>query len=204
MRCVARAENTQAAAPEQARKMLSGMNMKAPLTELNRYRHVGLLLLRLGMGAIFIVHGVTKFLGGSEVLATVGSVASVVGINSGHVFFGAVAATLEALGGLLLMLGLFTRLAAIAIGLVLLGAFVAHAANGDALDVWLHPLKAFTVMVALVFTGPGRYSLDAYMTDREALERSEPGSDVVRGRREPAWATREGAAETGRREASRV
>lgn len=183
--------------------MLTLWFMKAPFTELNRYRHVGLLLLRLGMGAIFIAHGVTKFLGGSETLAAVGSVMSSFGIDGGHVFFGAVAATFEALGGLLLMLGLFTRLAAIGIGLVLIGAFVSHTVAGDPLSVWLHPLKAFTVMVALFFTGPGRYSLDALMTDRETLERAEPGSDVVRGRREPTWATREGPAEGGQRGAGR-
>lgn len=169
--------------------------MKAPLIFLNRYRHVGLLLLRLGMGAIFIVHGVSKLLGGGEALTGVGSAVGNVGIESGHYFFGLLAALFEAGGGLLLMLGLFTRLAAVAITLVLVGAFVHHAASGDPLDVWLHPLKAFTVMVAIFFTGPGRYSVDAYMTDQETLERSEPPSDVLRGRREPSWATRDRAAD---------
>lgn len=173
--------------------------MKAPFTELNRYRHVGLLILRIGIGATFIVHGVTKFLGGTEALAMVGSVMSSFGIDSGHAFWGGVAATLETVGGLSLLLGLFTRVGAIAAALVLLGAFVSHAAAGDPLSVWLHPLKTFAATVAIFFTGPGRYSVDAYMTDRDTLERSEPGSDVIRGRREPTWATREGAAETTRR-----
>lgn len=169
--------------------------MKAPLIALNRYRHVGLLLLRLGIGAIFVVHGVSKFAGGTEALTQVGSVVSNLGIGGGHAFFGFLAATFETLGGLFLMLGLFTRFAAIAITLVLLGAFLLHASNDDPLPVWLHPLKAFTVMVAIFFTGPGRYSLDAWLTDRDILERSEPGSDVLRGRREPTWATRERADE---------
>lgn len=173
--------------------------MKAPFTEFNRYRHVGLLLLRLGMGAIFVVHGVSKFLGGEEALAAVGSVVSNIGIDSGHTYWGGVAATFETAGGVLLMLGLFTRIAAIGITLVLLGAFVSHAANGDPLAIWLHPLKALTVMVTLFFTGPGRYSVDAWMTDRDTLERSDPGSDVVRGRREATWATREAPAEATRR-----
>lgn len=169
--------------------------MKAPLTALNRYRHIGLFLLRVGMGLIFIVHGVSKLAGGTEVLTQVGSVVSNIGIDSGHAFFGFLAGTFEAVGGLLLVLGLFTRFAAIAITLVLLGAFVLHATNEDPVAVWLHPLKAFVVMVALFFTGPGRYSLDAWMTDRETLERAEPGSDVLRGRREPTWATRDRAEE---------
>jgi putative oxidoreductase len=165
--------------------------MKAPLISLNRYRHHGLALLRVGIGLTFIVHGIQKLVGGQEAWAGVGGgVMSVLGVEGGHALFGVIAALFEAVGGLLLVLGLFTRFACIAIALVMVGALVHHFSAGDPYGVWSHPVKVLFAVGGLFLTGPGRFSLDHVLTDRDILESARPAEHSTR-RVPPAWATRE-------------
>ena len=74
------------------------------------------------------------------------------------------AAATEFVGGMCLMLGLLFRPV---LGLLLVVMFVAassHIASGE--GPW-HATEVATVFVALLLTGPGRYSVDAYFNSSE-------------------------------------
>lgn len=127
---------------------------------------VGLLLLRVGVGGLMLgVHGLAKLTGFGEKSATfsdplgVGSVTSL-GLATFAEFFCAGA----------VVLGLATRLAAVPpLITMLVAAFVVHADDPFA-------RKEFALLYALpfltlVFTGPGRYSLD-HLIQRRRRSRS--------------------------------
>jgi putative oxidoreductase len=125
---------------------------------------IAMLTLRLVVGTLFIGHGMQKlagWFGGPGIDATAG-VMEKVGMRPGR--FNAIAAGLnEALGGLLLALGLFTPLAAVLIATTMLVAIrTVHFANG----VWNqdrgYEYNAVLIAVVLfaVAAGPGSASLD--------------------------------------------
>ena len=75
--------------------------------------NAGLLVLRIGIGLIFIIHGVPKLMGGVELWTQLGSTMSIVGISFAPAFWGFMAAITEVAGGLFIILGLLHRLVAL-------------------------------------------------------------------------------------------
>ena len=126
---------------------------------------IGLLILRGVVGALFVGHGVQKlfgWLGGHGIEGTAGFMDSLRYRN------GRVAAVLaglaEALGGLALVLGLLTPLAAAAIiGVMVNAVATVHLRNGlwNANGGMELPLVYAAAATALAFAGPGSFSLDA-------------------------------------------
>ena len=71
------------------------------------------------------------------------------------------AASAEFIGGLLIALGFFTRLATIPyIITMLVAALLVHYANGDPWGRIANPLNYAIVAIAILIAGPGRFSLD--------------------------------------------
>lgn len=130
---------------------------------MNRYAAIGLLILRLGVGAIFILlHGGPKILGGPEKWAGVGGMAlNAIGINFYPVFWGFLAAASECFGGLALVVGLGTRVAAFFMFMTMAMATTMHLATGDSPSEASHAMLAGIVFLSLIFLGAGRYSCDA-------------------------------------------
>ncbi|MEM9666266.1 MAG: DoxX family membrane protein [Bacteroidota bacterium] len=93
-------------------------------------------------------------------------------------FFAWAAALAEFVGGLLLVVGLATRPAALLNAIVLfVAAFLHHGG-----DIALNGLMAFTffiMTVTLLLTGPGRFSLDHLIATRLYARRPAPVSDTV-------------------------
>lgn len=132
---------------------------------------LGLLVLRLGIGFMFLGHGVPKLAGGPDKWRAVGSAVSRIGIDAGHQAFGLAAALAEAGGGALLMLGLLTRLACIPLAVTMAVAASRHLVDGDGFFKGAsHAIESGVVFVALFILGAGRYSADALLARRAGGE----------------------------------
>jgi putative oxidoreductase len=129
---------------------------------------LGLLLLRLALGTVFMAHGGQKLF-----------VMGLAGVTGGFTQMGipapALTAPLVALvefgGGLALVLGLLTRLAALGIAVDMLGAmFFVHLKNGFFLPMgYEFTLVLFLVAATLLVTGAGAYSIDARIGARSGI-----------------------------------
>ncbi|SFT13457.1 DoxX family protein [Paenibacillus sp. BC26] len=126
---------------------------------------LGLLIIRVVIGLLFIGHGAQKlfgWFGGYGPKGTGGWMESI-GMKPG-VLMAVAAGLMELVGGALFAAGLFTPVAAALIALTMLGAIVkVHGKNG----LWVtangyeYPLVALAVVVGVAFAGAGSYSLDA-------------------------------------------
>ena len=133
-------------------KLLTGSYMSA-------WSDYAPLVLRLATGTIFALHGLQKLQGGLP--GTTGFVSSL-GFPMPEVFAVLLIAA-ELGGGILLILGLLTRLAAKALVIVSLFAlFLVHFANGFfmATGGYEYILLLLAASVSLMLTGGGKWSLD--------------------------------------------
>jgi len=127
-----------------------------PMRSLNVLQPLGLLALRLGLGVIFFSHGYPK-------LAHLGG-----GMQSFFVehglpgYFVYVAGVLEVFGGLMLMLGLFMRPAALLLAVEMAVAiWKVHSSKGYlAVHEYEFPLALAVACFALATVGAGAFSLD--------------------------------------------
>lgn len=122
--------------------------------------NTGLLVLRIGIGIIFIIHGLPKLMGGLDTWTQLGSTMSMLGISFAPAFWGFMAAAAEAIGGAFIILGLLHRPVALMLLFTMIVAVFMHVASGDPFGVYSNALKGLVVFMALVITGPGKYSLD--------------------------------------------
>jgi putative oxidoreductase len=133
--------------------------------------HFGPTVLRLMVGATFVAHGAQKLFGiwGGDGLAGTAAGFDRLGLSPGYPLAVAVGLT-ETLGGLLLMAGALTLFAAGALIITMIGAmWNVHLANGFFINWAMAPGKGHGVeynlvliaaLVCLMFTGPGRFSLE--------------------------------------------
>ena len=130
------------------------------LTFLDKHRDIGLLILRIGLGCMFLVHGFPKLFGGPERWERIGGAMGSLGITFLPAFWGFMAAISEALGGICLILGLFVRPACILLTITMLVATASHLSRGDGLKGAAHAIEVGIVFLSLILIGPGKYSLD--------------------------------------------
>lgn len=124
-----------------------------------RYFHTGLLILRIGIGVMFIVHGAPKLLGGPERWESIGSNMQYLGITFLPAFWGFMAGFAEAVGGLCLILGIFFVPACILLSITMVIATVRHLALGEGLTAASHAIEAGILFFSLIFIGPGKYRI---------------------------------------------
>lgn len=134
-----------------------------------RIADLGPLFLRVGIGLVFLMHGLQKFFD-----IGVSNYADFIGGQLGVPFADVVApvqAFVEVVGGALLILGLFTRFTVLPLIVISLGAimlvrddigFLTPSANitgaGAELDTAI-----LAGELCLLFVGPGRFALDAML-----------------------------------------
>ncbi len=128
---------------------------------LGKYRDAGLLFLRIGLGAAFIIHGLPKLTGGPKLWASLGKNMSELGIDFLPAFWGFMAAATEGIGGIFLILGFCYRPVCLLLTFTMIVATLtlASAKNAD-FTTYSHPLKMAVVFVSLAFIGPGKFSID--------------------------------------------
>jgi putative oxidoreductase len=124
---------------------------------LEKLKPLALLLLRVGLGVIFISHGYPKLF--TELQRT-----TEVFTKMGFPFcFAYIAGVLEFFGGILLIVGLFTRISGLLLAMEMAVALVkVHGllANPMAVHDYEFPLALAVGSFALVGTGAGLISLD--------------------------------------------
>lgn len=127
---------------------------------LNKYRDAGLLILRIGIGCMFIFHGAPKLFGGPDKWGMLGTVMPSLGFQFMPVFWGFMASVSEFFGGICVILGLFFRPACILLTITMAVATSMHLGRGDGLRGASHALENGIVFLSLILIGPGKYSVD--------------------------------------------
>ena len=126
---------------------------------------VGLLILRLIAGFIFLAHGYQKFF----VFGIDGATGAFTQMGVPWPAITApLTAAVEVLAGLAVIFGLLTRVAALGLAIDMLGAIALVKAKGGfySPNGMEFELMLSGAALALVFTGAGEYSLDAIWTKR--------------------------------------
>lgn len=129
-------------------------------------QRLGLTILRAAVGTVFLVHGLQKLF-----LMGFGGVSGMMeGFGLPAPGLAAVIVTLvELLGGLALVLGFFTRIAAILLALdMLVASLVVHLPNGFSVQNGGYEFTAvlMAASVALAVAGPGAAALDRLLAAR--------------------------------------
>ena len=137
-------------------------------------QHLGLLILRVGLGAVLVAHGLQKLFGwwGGEGLSGFKNSLSGMGYQHADILTYCAAGG-EIAAGVLLVLGLFTPLAAAGalaylINSLLAGMSAQHNAqhNGHPFPFFLpdgheYEITLIVMAAAIILVGPGRYGFDA-------------------------------------------
>ena len=131
---------------------------------MERFTDFGILLLRIGLGAMMAWHGFPKFTGGVAAWTEVGGAMSHVGVSIYPVFWGFCAAAIEFFGGIALAFGLFTRLISLLLCFTMAVAATMHLSIGDGLQTASHSIELAIVFLAVILIGPGRFSVDRRLT----------------------------------------
>lgn len=123
------------------------------------YINFGLLFYRLALGISMFYHGYLKYVSGEQGLYKVGVMLSALGVPSGfEVILGTIASYAEMVGGILIIIGLFTRIGSLLIIGTLAVATILNL-NGNFFS-WDYPSQMGFGAIMLFFAGAGRYSLD--------------------------------------------
>ncbi len=122
---------------------------------------VGLLVLRVGIGVLFVLFGVRKLQGGIDVWRGLGTAMAVFGITFAPAFWGFMAMVAELFGGALLALGLLVRPAAGLLFFTMVTATAQLVAGGRPFQHYAHPLGLTFVFAAFLLMGGGRLGLGA-------------------------------------------
>jgi len=134
--------------------------MSPALFSLIRFEHAATLFMRTGLGALVCYHGYPFFTGGTAAWAEMGKAMQSLGISIHYPVFGFVAAMSLFFGGMFVVLGLFTRIWSLLIGLTLAVAALNQFQSSGGFPECTHALALAIVFLALFILGPGRVSLD--------------------------------------------
>jgi len=126
----------------------------------SRFRDLGLLILRIGIGAMFVGHGLPKMIGGPTRWAELGEAVGNLGVHVGPpAVWGFLAAISELLGGILLATGVLFRPACLFLLGTMLVATITHVSKGHDFDQTSHAAEMTVLFLSLLFIGPGPWRM---------------------------------------------
>lgn len=105
-------------------------------------------------------HGFPKFIGGVPLWTEIGGSMAFMGVTIYPVFWGFCAAVAEFFGGIAFAFGLFTRIVALLLAFTMVVAAVMLFRTGAGLQGASQAIELGSVFIAMIFIGPGRYSVD--------------------------------------------
>jgi putative oxidoreductase len=130
------------------------------LSGLGRFRDLGLLAIRIGLGASLVAHGYPKLAGGPAAWEQIGGAMGLLAVPGPPRFWGLAAALAEFGGGILVVLGFFFRPAVLLLAVTMMVALNMHLKQGDPFRTYSHALDMAVVFLGFLFVGPGRLSID--------------------------------------------
>lgn len=125
-------------------------------------KNFGLLMLRIGIGIMFIMHGYPKMIGGPDKWEKIGSAMQYVGIDFLWTVWGFLAALVEMGGGIMLMTGILFRPVVLLMFIVMVVASLRHIKGVFTFDSVMdasHSIELAILFFCLIFIGPGNYKL---------------------------------------------
>lgn len=134
---------------------------------MNYKKDLGILIMRVGLGLSFMIHGWPKIAGGQEKWEELGGAMANIGIPFFPIFWGFMAAISEFFGGLFLVVGVLHIPSLIALFLTMIIAMVYHIQADHTYSRISHPLELAVVFSALLFTGTGRFSLKFMLNKKD-------------------------------------
>lgn len=139
-----------------------------PLVDTNtRALSIAILLLRIMAGLILFVGGAGKVMGwfgGFGMPATLEMFKTNVHLSA---FWTYVSCYAEFIGGFLIMIGLLTRVAAVALVINMLVATLISGFKNFFMGGAAYPCLLFVIFLAIVLSGPMDYSIDALLAKRK-------------------------------------
>jgi len=129
-------------------------------SNLGKYKDLGLLIIRVGLGIMFIYHGLPKLTGGVKSWEEVGSATKYAGIHFWPVFWGLLSACVETFGGFLMVIGLTFRTICLLLFINMVVAVLFHFGSGGNIGKAAEAIEDGAVFAGLFFIGPGKYSVD--------------------------------------------
>lgn len=145
---------------------------------------IGLLLIRVMVGVVFMFHGAQKLFGwfGGGGLSATSKFMEQIELPLPYASAVAVA-IVETFGGLALLLGLWPRLAAVPVAFAMfVAAFVAHWGTFSAQQGGMeYPLTLGVVVLGLVFAGGGRITVCALVSGRRRGDSAAPNASEASG-----------------------
>ncbi len=132
----------------------------ALLDSLGKYRNTGLLIIRIGLGTMFILHGYPKLLGGPEQWEAIGGAMKHLGITFAPAVWGLLSGLTETFGGFLILLGLTFRPVCMFLTFNLFVAALMHLKSGEDFMSASQAIENGFMFLGLIFIGPGKYSVD--------------------------------------------
>lgn len=125
------------------------------------HKSKALLVLRLAAGIIFVMHGWDKLTPGGIEITGFADMLTKIGWPVAPLFFAWVVALTEFVGGLALILGIFTRPAGVLLSIVMLVAW--GMAKKFGLPAGDADFALLAISIALAMVGPGSYSVASMM-----------------------------------------
>ena len=126
---------------------------------LGKNREAGLLLLRVSIGALFLILVAPILTGGHVQWARLGGGMRYLGLHSHLQAWGFLVALLVCIAAVLVVFGLFFRLGLL-VCLVVAVIRAIGIVKGTSLGVALPSIELCLVLASLLFIGPGKYSVD--------------------------------------------